>query len=277
MGRYSHSKLSTFEQCPLKFKYRYIDKIIPDIEKSIEAHLGTAVHDTLEWIYTEVKNNQKVPTLDETIVYYSEAWQKDFSDKLVIVKQNLTAKDYYNKGIQFLIDYYTKHSPFNDGTLELEKKINITLGPHNITGFIDRLVKNIETGEYEIHDYKTANSLPTQEKMDQDRQLALYSIAIKEDIGQDKEVTLVWHYLAHNQKIISKRSNEQLEQLKAETLALIKKIEETTEFPPNKSILCDWCEYKLMCSAHKTQQTIDRSQSKLDLKKYPTVSKYIKD
>ena len=102
MGRYSHSKLSTFEQCPLKFKYRYIDKIIPEIEKSIEAHLGTAVHDTLEWIYIEVKNG-KVPTLDDAIVKYSESWQKDFSDKLVIVKQHLTAKDYYNKGVEFII------------------------------------------------------------------------------------------------------------------------------------------------------------------------------
>ncbi len=277
MGRYSHSKLSTFEQCPLKFKYKYIDKIIPDIEKSIEAHLGTAVHAALEWIYTQVKEGQQVPTLDEVIVCYSKEWEKDFSDKLVIVKKHLTAKDYYNKGIQFLINYYTKYTPFNDGTLELEKRINIKLNEHNITGFIDRVVHNIETGEYEIHDYKTANSLPTQEKVDQDRQLALYSIAIKEDVGQDKEVTLVWHYLAHNQKIISKRTNEQLEQLKVDTLKLIKKIEETTEFPPTKGILCDWCEYKPTCKAHKVQQAINNQPSNVDPKKYPTISKYIKD
>jgi len=276
MGRYSHSKLSTFEQCPLRFKYRYIDKIIPEIEKSIEVHLGTSVHTALEWIYSEVKDNQKVPTLDEVIVYYSEAWQKDFSDKLVIVKKALTAKDYFNKGVEFLINYYTKYTPFSDGTLELEKKIQIKLNEHNITGFIDRVVKNIETGEYEIHDYKTANSLPTQEKIDQDRQLALYSIAIKEEVGQDKNVILVWHYLAHNQKIISKRTNEQLEQLKEETLALIKKIEETTEFPAIKGILCDWCEYKPTCKAHKIQKTINDQPSKVDLEKYPTISKYIK-
>lgn len=267
MGRYSHSKLSTFEQCPLKFKYRYIDQIIPEIEKSIEAHLGTAVHDTLEWIYTQVKDNKKVPTLDEVIIYYSEAWKKDFSNKLVIVKKELTAKDYYNKGIRFLIDYYSEHAPFDDGTIELEKEINITIDNHNITGFIDRLVHNIETGEYEIHDYKTSNTLPSQEKIEEDRQLALYSIAIKEIFGQDKEVCLIWHYLAHNQKICSRRTNDQLEQLKKETLELIQKIESTTEFPPNKSTLCDWCEYKPMCSAWQNT----------DLKKYPTISKYIKD
>ena len=30
MPVYSHSRLSTFEQCPLKFKFRYIDYVEPD-------------------------------------------------------------------------------------------------------------------------------------------------------------------------------------------------------------------------------------------------------
>jgi len=55
MAIYSHSKLSTFEKCPLKFKFRYIDKIIPEIQKSIESHLGSSVHDALEWLYIQVK------------------------------------------------------------------------------------------------------------------------------------------------------------------------------------------------------------------------------
>ena len=59
MATYSHSKLCTFEQCPLKYKLRYIDKIKPVIEKTIESHLGKVVHGTLEWIYNSVKENQK--------------------------------------------------------------------------------------------------------------------------------------------------------------------------------------------------------------------------
>jgi len=52
--RYSHSKLSTFEQCPTKFKYRYIDKIPVEFEKTVEAFLGEIVHETLELLYTEI-------------------------------------------------------------------------------------------------------------------------------------------------------------------------------------------------------------------------------
>lgn len=277
---YSHSKLSTFEQCQLRFKYRYIDKIIPEIEKSIEAHLGTAIHSTLEWIYAQVQEGN-IPTLDETLIYYSEEWQREFSSEVKIVNKELTHKDYFNKGIQFLIQYYTKHHPFEDGTIGLEKRVNVFLDEHGnykIIGFIDRLVQNLQTGEYEIHDYKTANNLPKQEDIDNDRQLALYAIAIKQLFGEDKEVNLIWHYLAHNKEITSKRTNEQLQQLKKETIELIKKIESTIEFHPNIGRLCDWCEYKGMCHAHNPNQPgIKESKIQIDKEKYPTISKYLKD
>lgn len=249
MNIYSHSRLSTFEQCPLKYKLRYIDKIKPEIEKTIEAHLGSAVHDTLEWIYNYVKENpDKSPNLDEIISYYINAWQKDLTEDILIVKKQFTQKDYLNKGIQFLADYYQRHYPFKDGTIECEKEITINLDENTqIKGFIDRLVYNLEKDHYEIHDYKTANNLPTQEKMDQDRQLALYSIAIKELYGEDKEVVLIWHYLAYNHQIISKRTKEQLENLKKETKQLIESIRQTRVFLPNKSVLCEWCEYKSIC------------------------------
>ena len=74
MAVYSHSKLSAFEQCPLKFKYRYIEKKTPDIEKTIEAHLGSIVHNTLEWIYSQATRN-KAPTIETLFEYYTETGQ----------------------------------------------------------------------------------------------------------------------------------------------------------------------------------------------------------
>ncbi len=249
--RYSHSKLNTFEQCALKYKYRYIDRIkIP--EKSIEALLGFVVHEVLEYLYQEIKTG-RTPSIDELITIYSNIWQDNYDHKIKIVKKELTEKDYFNKGVGFIVNYYMQHKPFKDNTLECEKRIRIQLGENNeyeIIGFIDRLVYNLDNNEYEIHDYKTANNLPTQESVDNDRQLALYSIAIKDLFGKEKQVNLVWHYLAHNTKIQSKRTNQQLEELKKEIINLIKQIESATIFPSNKSILCNWCEYKSMCPAH---------------------------
>ena len=242
MKIFSHSRLSTFEQCKFKYKLRYLDNIIPDIEKTIESHLGNVVHSVLEWLYNQVKKN-KIPTIDEVIVKYSEIWKKEYEEEILIVKKQMTAKDYFNKGIQFLIDYYMRHKPFDDNTLAVEKEIIFNLdeeGNYKIRGFIDRLVYNLDTEEYEVHDYKTSNNLPKQKTLDKDRQLALYSIAIKELFGEEKKVILIWHYLSFNKKFHSKRTDEQLKQLKQETLDLIKKIELTTEFSPKKSALCNW-------------------------------------
>ena len=277
---YSHSKLSTFEQCTFKYKLRYIDKIKPELEKSIESHLGTCVHDALEWLYLKIKETQKVPTLDDIIIFYSEKWEKFYTPNIVIVKKDLDQKHYFQNGLKFLLDYYVKNQPFKDNTLEVEKKITLNLTEeHSLQGFIDRLVHNLETDEIEIHDYKTANTLPTQDKADEDRQLALYSLAIKEQF-QNKEIKLIWHYLAHNQKIISKRTNEQLEKLKQEIIQLIKKIESTQNFPTKKSVLCDWCEYKNQCPHFNKKLETKKQEPKeiaTTLDNYPTIRKYIRN
>ncbi|MBT4258225.1 PD-(D/E)XK nuclease family protein [archaeon] len=278
MVMYSHSRLSTFEQCPYRYKLRYIDKIKPEVEKSIEAHLGTCVHDTLEWLYIEVKKG-KIPTIDDAITYYSEKWQNEFKPSFIIVKKEFTAKDYFEKGVKFLLGYYVKHTPFQDGTLELEKRIFIKLTEeHKLIGFIDRLSYNKEKNRYEVHDYKTANTLPTQAKMDEDRQLALYSIAIKELYGLEKEVALIWHYLAHDTIIESFRTNEELSQLKESTINLIKTIETAMEYPTKKCILCNWCEYKSMCPEFGgTIKTKEPKEKQVSLDNYPTLKKYIND
>ncbi len=248
---FSHSRLSTFENCSLKYKFRYIDKIIPEMDKSIESHLGSVSHNTLEWLYKNVKNG-RVPTIEEMIIYYSENWKENYEDGILIVRKNITPRDYFNRGVEFLINYYTEHHPFEDNTLSVEEEILFDLdetGEYKIRGFMDRLSFNLEKQEYEIHDYKTSGNLPKNGSLDEDRQLALYSIAVKEKYGNHKNVKLVWHYLFFNKIIESRRTDEQLTKLKEDTLNLIKEIESTEEFVPIKSPLCNWCEYKDICPA----------------------------
>ena len=113
-------------------------------------------------------------------------------------------------------------------------------------GYIDRLVHHPETNIFEIHDYKTG-AVKSQQDLDKDRQLALYSLGVRETFKDVKDVKLVWHFLDENKELTSERTIEQLQELKKEILELIKKIESTTEFPTNKSILCNWCEYRSKC------------------------------
>ena len=246
---YSHSKLSSFEQCKLKYKFRYIDKIIPETEQNIEGFLGGMVHETLEWVYFEVQKGNALD-LDTVIDYYINLWNRCYNKEIKITRNDCDAEYYFNQGIKFVIDYFLSNSPFKDNTIAMEHRILVPLdneGKYIVQGYIDRLVHNKETNIFEIHDYKTGNSMKSQEELDMDRQLALYSLGIKHSFPEAKDVYLIWHYLAYNKKMQSRRTDEQLEQLKQEIINLINKIEETQEFPANPSALCNWCEYQSIC------------------------------
>jgi RecB family exonuclease len=252
---YSHSKLETFEQCRLKYKYRYIDKLIPKIEKSIEAHLGSVVHAAFEWLYQKVMK-KIIPSVDEFISFYSEEWETSYSPDMKVVNPTLSAKDYFNRGIEFLINYYIKHKPFKDNTIATEKKIEVDLdeqGETRLIGYIDRLVHNLEGDEIEIHDYKTSGSTAAMEKVKNGRQLALYSLAIKEIFGKEKRVSMVWHFLAHDMKVNVSVTNADLSKVREEITELIKSIGQEKTFPATKSRLCDWCEYRDICEAWKNK------------------------
>jgi putative RecB family exonuclease len=256
---FSHSRLSTFESCPLQFKFRYIDEEKPYFDNTIEAFMGSRVHDTLEKLYTDIKY-QKLNTVEECLIFFNEKWDELWTDNIKIVKEDYSIENYKKMGEKFITDYYKRFYPFNQHIhIDCEKRILIDLSSDvQIQGFIDRLSCDKE-GTYYIHDYKTANTLPTQDYADSDRQLALYAIAVKELYKDCKKVKLVWHYLAFDKDVYSERTDEQLENLKKETLELITKINNTSDFPANQSALCGWCGYRHICPHFKHLYELEKN------------------
>ncbi|MCP3683158.1 MAG: PD-(D/E)XK nuclease family protein [bacterium] len=256
MTLYSHSRLGCFEQCPLRFKFNYIDKLETEIGEGVEAFLGTRVHEALEKLYTDVKF-QETPTLQKLLDYFDSEWKKNWNDAIVIVRKQYNEENFRKMGEKFITDFYNRHQPFNqEKTVSTEKRVIIKLdGGFTLQGYIDRLSCN--DGVYTIHDYKTANTLPTNDKLDTDRQLALYSIAVKQDYQDCKEVRLVWHYLAFDKEFSSSRTEEQIEQLKKDIINVIKKIESTTSFPAKASALCSWCQFQGFCPNFKHLQKVE--------------------
>lgn len=257
---YSHSRLSTFESCPLKFKFQYIDKL-SEGHDTIEAFLGSRVHDSLEKIYKD-KKFQKLMTKEELLEFYEREWIRLDHNDILIVRKEYDKENYKDMGKKFLEDYYDRFYPFDQATtIGLEMRVVITLpSGKKLQGYIDRLDE--KEGVYEIHDYKTSNTLMEQDKADQDRQLALYAIAVRERFPDAKDVKLVWHYLAFNKTITSSRCIEHLEQLKKDVDDLIKEIEHTSEFKAKPSALCDWCEFRKICPAWAHLATIEHEPVK---------------
>ncbi len=251
MPVYSHSKLATYENCPQKYKLQYIDRIeLLEGGEGIEAFLGSRVHDVLEKLYKELILT-KMNTLEELLAYFKDEWDKNWHGNIVIVKKGFTKDHYRNAGKESITNYYKRHQPFNQSkTLATEQLLTFKIDNYTIRGFIDRLSQTSK-GVYEIHDYKTSGSLPSQDKFDNDRQLALYQIGIREKFRDAKDIRLIWHYLIFDKEFSSARSDAQLKDLRKRVVSLIKTIEKDTKFDPIESNLCDWCEFPEFCPAKK--------------------------
>lgn len=252
---YSHSRLNCFTGCPYKFKLQYIDKAETEEEEYIEAFLGLRVHETLEKLYKDLKF-LKENSLQDLLAFFDKQWEKHWNNNIIIVRKGYASENYRKMGVKYITDYYNRYKPFNqDRTINTEKQIIIPLdkeGKFKMRGVIDRIA--YKNGYYEVHDYKTSGSLPPEQEMIKDRQLALYSLAVLKSYQDAKKVRQVWHFLAFDKDIILEKSKKELEQIKKETIALIKEVENSKKngkFPTKTSNLCDWCEYQPQCPEWK--------------------------
>jgi putative RecB family exonuclease len=251
MPEYSISQIGTFETCPLQYRFIYVERI-KRYEEGVEAFLGQRFHEAMEWLYRE--RAFRIVPLEELLAFYEKAWAEKWHAEVKINKEERTGEDYRVLGRRLIEEYYRRHHPFDEGrVLALERYIRFPLAEGSrylCKGIIDRLMLAPD-GTFEIHDYKTGSSLPEQADLDKDRQLGLYQIGVQTLWPDAKEVRLVWHYVAFDVEMRSRRTPEALDTLRVEIAALIDRIEAEREFAPCESALCNWCPYWDLCPVKK--------------------------
>jgi len=260
---YSHSRVSTFENCPYKYKLQYIERKKPDIPTTIEPFMGDMVHQTLEHLY-KLKMFKKRIALNSLIKFYRDLWKKNYSEDILIAKaesENVTSENYRKMGEEMIKNYYERMKPFEEMIiLGLETQDRMTLPDGNQWHVrIDKLGCDSE-GNYFVCDYKTNSRMKDQEEADSDRQLALYSVWVKDKFKDAKSVKLIWHMLAFNKDAVSERTEEQLKKLQDDAVDLInqiKKAEEEKNFPTNVTGLCSYCGFKSECPSFKHQAELE--------------------
>lgn len=291
--RTSYSAIETYLQCPQKYKFREIDRI--KASKSHEAIFGTLIHQTLKFMF---KRDPLFPTLDEVIGYFRENWPKREVFEEGIKNNPLKRgwneeeeKIYFEEGVRMLKKFYEKNAPWNFSVLDLESRFEIALEDqktgetHILAGIIDRIDK-LPDETYEIIDYKTAKRMPSQDALDKNLQLSLYSLGIQKKWPHIKpeDIKLSLYFLKHGEKLSTKATAATTGQTKEHILKSIREIQEKQragkEFEPMPSALCDWCPYKPMCPAwkhlyRKAQITDHKSQNEMEsiIKEYFEIKK----
>ena len=252
--RISYSAIDTYQNCSLKYRYQYVDKIHEP--KSKEAVFGTLVHSTLKFIHTP---SLLPPSLEDALDHFSRGWNSE------VFENEAEERAAFSLGVSMIQDYYKKNDISSYNIVDLESRFAIEIGKENkhvVSGIIDRVDKT-EDG-YEIIDYKTTKKMPSQEKVDNDLQLSVYLNAFlsrypKEAANLDK-IKVSLYYLKHGVKLSSTRTAEQLENAKNLFLEVIGAIE-SGRFEPNVTPLCDWCGYQKICPMWRHKF---REQRKID-------------
>jgi len=231
--RLSYSALSTFNQCPLKYKWQYIDRI--KVPPTPDQFFGILIHEILEEM---LKNDPVIPPIDKMLDIYKKQWNPTY------FKGDISEKEFYNDGIKIIKDFHASHSPGLSTIYSTEKFFEIFWEGHKIVGKIDR-VDRLPTGEIEIIDYKTNRKLPAESDFGFDLQLPLYQWAAKNLWNDVDKVKLTLYFVRHGKKITPEKIRN-LDELKAHILRTVNEITNSA-FQPTPSKLCSWCEYLNQC------------------------------
>lgn len=232
--RISYSSLTSFLQCPAKYKFQQIDRV--PVIPSDELWYGSMIHTILE----EVVGNSDRLSLEYAIARLQKDWQ---NNRFKTTEKNF---EKFKEAQAMLVTFFKDH--FERATRNLksvEEFFEIYHKDHKIVGKIDRINLNPD-GSVLITDYKTGAKLPYKDSLDFDDQLTFYFWAATNLFPKYKKVNLCLHYLLPNKLLLTSRDKKHIERLQ-------KKIEVTAEqiknsdFSPKKNRLCDWCEYRHLC------------------------------
>lgn len=242
----SPSSISTWQQCPLKYKYSRIDKITdPPTEATV---LGNFVHDALERLYLQDASER---TLSNAQTIMRALWTDEYEKKASDVLGGMANKmhDFRWRAWWCVENYFAMESPQSLSFDGLEDYVTGKIGNASLRGYVDRWNKSSDG--IVIGDYKTGKTPRPQWRGDKFQQLLIYAVLL-EEIQNTSVSSLELLYLKDGVRLVHAVKQKELEQTKQTVMSVHSEIEQacsTANFEARKHRLCDWCSYKPFCPA----------------------------
>lgn len=223
---WSFSRMSSYHQCPLEWRNKYIN--LEETTGSCYAEFGSFCHKILEMFFKGELDEFELAT------YYQEHYQ----DEVRLPFPSNYGDTCYEKGLRYFENFSFDKNKYE--VLGVEREVKFTIGDkYNCIGFIDVLLRDKEDGGIVIADHKSSSIKILKSgkisKSDQEhfesfkRQLYLYSIPIEKEYGNIK--SLRWNLFKDGTFIEIPWDRNEFEETKKWAEETIKDIENITEYP----------------------------------------------
>jgi putative RecB family exonuclease len=250
ISAFSFSRITTFEQCARRYRYRYLDGV-KEAFRGVEAFMGTQVHATIEWLFDERDLGTR-HDLAEAVAHYCDGWDRQYADgqPVRVIKVNGDLEGYRRAGADMVARFHRQRFVGDDlETVATEKHFRIELGGrHPFQGFIDRVAREA-SGLVHVIDYKTGSRTPARFEGKEAEQLEAYALAMFATSGVD-EVELVLEFLKSGTRLSRRIDRREAPEIDERLSRRIDAATSSTVFPPNPGALCDWCGYNDICEAY---------------------------
>jgi putative RecB family exonuclease len=275
LSSYSHNSLNTFDDCPRRFKFTYIEKVEVPERVTADLYLGNAVHRALARVY-ELALNGVTISLDDLLAFYRAEWEKPERNQIIVIKDFMGVDDYIRIGEDMIATYYKKYTPFTEGRaigIELDLRAPLPDSHYVIRGRVDRLTRRPD-GIVEIVDYKTGSVLPRGGKDPKFYdQMGLYYLLVRENYPDLEPVELVQYYLKLNETIRLQVTDDDRDLIVERIRGVIRAAlvaERLDNFPAQEGRSCDYCPFFKLCPAKRHRLILQNEAGELDQKEKAT-------
>ena len=238
--RLSFTRVDTFEQCPRRFRYQYVDGL-PQAPAP-QLSFGNSIHSVLEWIYD--RKHPVLPTLEETLQALFDAWDttgyadSDREDQLAAYEHARAVVSAFHARI---VRDGLRLPAATEAWFELPIDDDIV-----VVGAIDRIDVD-EDGSLHVIDYKTNRKAKTRAQVRGSLQLAIYALATEQLYGRlPSSVALA--FVVPGIDVTVPVEEIDLRSVPSRLRSVADRIRAGEDTPvPNR--LCDWCDFQSICPA----------------------------
>ena len=249
----SWSAISTFRQCPLKYKFRYIDGL-PEESVSSALVFGTGIHTAVEQHFQAMLSGEGQPDVERLMFAYRSAWLPHDPDAIQFGSTETRASLDALAGKMLTAFLASPAASVQGRVLGVEEEIRGMLveGVPDLYGRVDLLTEDSDS--LLITDIKTSRGRWSPEQVeDSGEQLLLYSHLASEICPGKKVATRFLVLTKTKEPVVEEHVREVEPAAVKRTLAGVERVWRAIEsgvfYPAPSTMTCSGCGFRKACTA----------------------------